>query len=143
MGELAHPVKIRAHHLLCLLGFRGLGYSPEFAETMVQVLKEFRADDMFPISVIAECDVICASCPHNEDNECRKSEDSADRIKDKDAAILKKIGLKVNSRTTPGEAWNRVKKNISVKYLSEICSRCQWVELGYCQEGLSKLINNG
>ncbi|PIU52192.1 DUF1284 domain-containing protein, partial [Candidatus Desantisbacteria bacterium CG07_land_8_20_14_0_80_39_15] len=30
-------MKIRAHHLLCVLGFQGLGYSPEFIKKMTQV----------------------------------------------------------------------------------------------------------
>ncbi len=141
MGELANPLKLRAHHLLCLLGFRGLGYSPEFAETMGRVLKEFHSNVEIPVTLVTECDLICASCPHKQEGECRKSEGAAARIKDKDSNILKKLGYRTNSRTTPAEAWRRVKKNISMEELTAMCSRCQWVELGYCQEGLANLRN--
>lgn len=139
MGELAHPVKIRGHHLLCLLGFRGLGYSPKFAETMEKVFKEFHADTTFPIVVVTECDIICDSCPHKRDNECQKKEGSALRIKSKDATILKKLRFPVGSETTSREAWRRVKERITAKDLTAMCRQCEWLGLGYCQEGLSEL----
>ena len=139
MGELAHPVKIRGHHLLCLLGFRGLGYSPEFVETMGKVFKEFHSDTTLPITVVTECDIICDSCPHKRDNTCQKKEGSAPRVKSKDATILKKLGFSAGSETTSGEAWRRVKERITAEDLTAMCRECEWLELGYCQEGLAKL----
>jgi len=139
VGKLAHPVKIRGHHLLCLLGFRGLGYSPEFVETMGKVSKEFHADGALPITVITECDVICDSCPHKIGNQCRKMEDSARRIKRKDTIILNKLGFPTGTGTTSGEAWRRVKVRITVEDLTAICRQCEWLGLGYCREGLEKL----
>jgi hypothetical protein len=139
VGELAHPLKIRGHHLLCLLGFRNRGYSPEFVAAMSQVAETFRSDSGAPIVLVTSCDVICASCPHNIDDECRKSPEAAKRIKDKDAAILRKLGFWANSRTTPEEAWAKVKEKFSPEDITAMCSSCQWLELGYCVEGLNKL----
>ena len=140
MGKLAHPLTIRGHHLLCLLGFRGRGYSPAFVESMGKVLEEFRANPDVPVILVTECDEICSSCPHMAENECRKNPDSAVRIKEKDAAILKKAGLPANKSTTPKEAWNAVKETFTPEDIAVLCSRCQWVGLGYCQEGLAKLL---
>ena len=139
MGELAHPIKIRGHHLLCLLGFRGLGYSREFVETMGKVLKEFHSNTALPITVVTECDIICGSCPHNKGGACRKREDSARRVKSKDAMLLKKLDFPANTETTSGEAWRRVKERVSAEDLAAMCRRCKWLGLGYCQEGLAKL----
>jgi hypothetical protein len=141
VGQLAHPVKIRGHHLLCLLGFRGRGYSPEFVEAMGQVLREFQTSPETPILLVAECDLICASCPHVSGNECRKSPDASKRIRDKDDAIIKKAGLRPGRQTTPQAAWQAIKENFKTQDIAALCSRCQWLELGYCQEGLEKLIN--
>lgn len=139
MGELAYPVRIRGHHLLCMLGFRGLGYSPEFVAAMHAVVKEFRANPVLPIVVVTECDLICGSCPHNKEDRCVKKADSEERIKSKDGDILGRLGFKAGTQTSAGEAWQRVKESISVEDLVEICRKCEWVGLGYCAEGLERL----
>ena len=139
MGELAHPLAIRGHHLLCLLGFRGHGYSPVFVETMRQVREVFRSEPDASVVLVTGCDVICASCPHKIDDECRKSPDAASRIKTKDAAILRKLGYRANSRTTPQKAWKKVKDTFVPEDIAALCERCQWLELGYCVDGLAKL----
>jgi hypothetical protein len=139
VGELAHPLKIRGHHLLCLLGFRNRGYSPEFVAAMKRVREVFQDNPDAPIVLVTKCDIICASCPHSSSGECRKSPDAAKQIKEKDTAILKKLGFRDNSRTTPKVAWNRVREKFEPEDITAICWRCEWLELGYCGEGLAKL----
>ncbi|MBI2852121.1 MAG: DUF1284 domain-containing protein [Chloroflexi bacterium] len=139
MGSLAHPVRIRGHHLLCMLGFRGLGYSVDFAAAMDEVVKEFRANPALAVIVVTECDVICGSCPHNKGSRCLKKEDSYERVKSKDADVLDTLGFKPETQTTVGDAWKRVKERISVEDLKEMCRKCEWLGLGYCVDGLAKL----
>ena len=139
MGELAHPVTIRGHHLLCLLGFHGRGYSPAFVAAMRRVNEDFRNKPDDPIVLVTRCDIICGSCPHVSGGECRKSPDAASRIHDKDAAILKKLGFRADSQTTPAKAWEKVKERFTPGDITAMCGRCQWLELGYCVEGLTKL----
>lgn len=139
MDELAYPLKLRAHHLLCLLGFRGLGYSPAFVEKMGQVLGELQRAPDAPITVVTECDIICSSCLHNLDGRCFKSPDADSRIKAKDKAILKTLGFRDNMQTTARDAWERVKERVTPEDLAKLCSRCQWLELSYCREGLVNL----
>lgn len=141
MGDLAHPVEIRAHHLLCLLGFRGLGYSPEFVEKMGEVAGELRSNAATPITILAECDVICGACPHNKGNKCRKKRNSAARVREKDLAVLRHLGLEVGAQMSVAQAWAIVKEKVTAKDLAkELCRRCQWRGLGYCAEGLDKLV---
>jgi hypothetical protein len=84
MGELTPPLKIRAHHLLCILGFHGLGYSQEFATKMGEVVEKLHSDSTFPITLVDECDIICASCPQNVGGKCLGEADSESKIKTRD-----------------------------------------------------------
>ncbi|MBI2830345.1 MAG: DUF1284 domain-containing protein [Chloroflexi bacterium] len=137
---MEYPVKIRGHHLLCLLGFRGLGYSPEFTEALAEIVQKLRSNTSLPITVVTECDVICVSCPHHKEDQCRKKEDSFDRkVRARDAEVLERLSFKPGERTTPQEAWQRVKMKISAAALTEMCQKCEWVGYGYCHEGLAKL----
>ena len=136
MGELAYPLEIRAHHLLCLLGFRGLGYSQEFVEKMGKVAEELRLNPTFPITILAECDVICEPCPHNKGNKCRKKRNSESRVKKKDLEVLRRLGFEVGERMPVAKAWVRIREKVTAKDLTEICRRCEWLELGSCAEGL-------
>ena len=140
MDELASPLEIRAHHLLCLLGFRGLGYSPEFVEKMGKVARELLSDATCPITVSAECDVICASCPHKKGNKCRKKADSESKVRAKDLAVLSRLGFEIGAQMAVGSVWSRIKEKLTTKDIAELCRRCQWRSLGYCAEGLEKLV---
>ncbi len=136
MGQLAPPLKIRAHHLLCMLGFRGLGYSEEFAENMGKVVAEFNSEATLPVIIVAECDVICEPCPHNRENRCVKQPDSERRVAAKDLAVLRKLGLESGTRLVAARVRQKVKESFSSRDLVEICPDCQWRELGYCAAGL-------
>ncbi len=139
MGELETPLEIRAHHLLCILGFRGLGYSQEFIVSMGKVVEELSSDSTLPITFIAECDIICASCPHNKENKCLKGADSEWRVRKQDLEVLRRLGFGVGDQVLAGEAWVRIKARLSVGDISEICQDCEWLELGHCVEGLERL----
>ncbi len=139
MGELAYPLEIRAHHLLCLLGFRGFGYSPEFVEKMGKVAKELHLNSTFPITILAECDVICISCPHNKDNKCRKKADSELKVKARDLEVLRRLGLETGTQISAGTIWTRVRERLTPEDIVEICQGCEWLELGYCAEGMEGL----
>ncbi len=139
MGELAPPLEIRAHHLLCMLGFRGLGYSQEFTVKMGKVVEELRSNSALPITVIAGCDVICASCPHNRENKCLRNADSERKAKTQDLEVLQRLGFETGAQMPVGKVWTSIKARLSVRDISEICWDCEWRELGYCAAGLERL----
>lgn len=56
-------VVLRPHHLLCVQGFRGLGYSPEFVDNMQGVVAALRQRSVL-VRIEVPPDVICDSCPH-------------------------------------------------------------------------------
>jgi hypothetical protein len=139
MGELAPPLKIRTHHLLCVLGFCGLGYSQEFISTMGKVVEKLRSNSAFPIILVAECDIICASCPHNKGNKCLKETDSESKVKTRDLEVLHRLGFEVGAQMATGKAYAKIKERLSSGDIAEICRRCEWLELGHCVEGLERL----
>jgi hypothetical protein len=139
MDELAHPLKIRSHHLLCILGFRGLGYSEEFVSNMRRVVGELRSDPTFPITLVVGCDAICVSCPHNKEGKCLRSANSEVDVPLQDLDLLKRLGLEAGSQMPAGEAWEEVRERLAPGDLAEICGDCEWLGLGYCAEGLKRL----
>ena len=140
MGEVAPALEIRAHHLLCILGFRGLGYSQEFIVKMGKVVKELDTNATFPISVIAECDVICASCPHNKGNKCLKEADSESKVKTRDLEVLQRLGFEVGAQMPAAEVWTRIREKLTLRDVAEICQCCEWLKFGHCAQGLEKLV---
>ena len=139
MDELERPLKIRSHHLLCILGFRGLGYSEEFVSNMGKVAAELRSDPGFPITLVVGCDAICVSCPHSREGKCRKKANSEVDVPIQDFELLKRLGLEAGSQMLAGAAWQEVKERLTPGDLTEICGDCEWLGLGYCAEGLERL----
>jgi hypothetical protein len=57
-------MKIRGHHLLCLLHFEGKGYSRDFIENMYKIKEALEKGKVF--FVLNSCDDICRKCPYME-----------------------------------------------------------------------------
>src|SRR5262245_55501885 len=53
-------VPIRAHNLLCLLGYRGRGYDANFIARMTAVHRQLRADPETRVQVLTSADTFCS-----------------------------------------------------------------------------------
>jgi hypothetical protein len=133
-------VRLRGHHLLCLLGFRGLGYSPEFVENMTAVHSRVFAGGC-GLEIVAGPDDICSACPRLVDGQCTAVEIS--RVGKKDAAVLALLSLRPGDRIEAREVYRRISEALTAEDLQRICRRCHWRSLGYCAEGLLELRRKG
>ncbi len=118
-------MKIRAHHLLCIQGFQGLGYSKEFVENMNNVIEFLKSSPDQKIQITADCDVLCAYCPHNIQGKCVQSSDSNKNVMQMDFDVLKTIDLDLDTTIKAIDAFQHVKKNINSVNIYKICRSCK------------------
>jgi len=132
------PIRLRAHHLLCVFGFRGLGYSAEFVANMRAVVDAFFSEQGVEVEVVTGCDDICRACPHARNGECAAPEGSEAGVRVKDRLVLSKLGLSAGRRRSSLNLASAVAGAISASDLEVICGGCQWLPAGYCREGLAR-----
>ena len=137
-------IKLRGHHLLCSIGFRGKGYSSEFVRNMAQVVGVMRSNHNVRIEVGWRHDEICASCPSLGPNGCsKKGAVSEFRVGYHDMMVIKRLGIKNGETVVWSDVMERIKQNVRPEDLSTLCRGCQWLPLGYCEEGLRQLRAKG
>ena len=119
-------IRIRAHHLLCIQGFQGKGYSAEFVENMRQKIDFLNNSQSKRIQIIDEGDDICASCPHLEENICSESSGAENRIKNMDIMTMNVLGLECGQEYLFDNILDRISEKISLSHLNKICSSCSW-----------------
>ncbi|MFP4655439.1 MAG: DUF1284 domain-containing protein [Methanohalobium sp.] len=120
------PIKIRTHHLLCIQGFQGYGYSKKFVDNMryvIDCLNSTRSQ----IELITDCDIICSLCPHNKNGICVMSHTSD--IKILDNLVLDKLDLKEHTIMSSECAFSLVNNKLcKISDVKEICENCNWKE---------------
>ncbi|GIM46852.1 hypothetical protein DNHGIG_24010 [Collibacillus ludicampi] len=128
---------LRGHHILCVHGFQGMGYSPEFVKNMTEIVEEIRNNQMnFPIQVISGLDDVCDKCPNKGDGFCKAFDD---HVKELDQRIMEHIGL------THGDLFDKAKllrltaEKVEPDDLDVLCAGCSWLSYGVCKEGIKKL----
>ena len=126
---------IRAHHLLCVLGFRGYGYSEDFIENLTKISKEVKKKSTV-IKIISQKDDVCKYCP-NSATKCKEDIEP----KSIDELVLLKLKIRSGSVLKSEAIYAKVIKNIEVNDLDNICSSCTWLEKGWCKQGLKELKN--
>ncbi|MCM3570155.1 DUF1284 domain-containing protein [Neobacillus mesonae] len=128
--------RLRGHHLFCLLGYRGMGYSEEYTKNMTrlhQTLREY--PDTF-IQLIEGPDQLCEKYPNSGEYHCEEN-----RIYDKDAAILKKLGLKIGQILTWKDIETHVREFVVPSDIQVECATCSWRSYGVCEEGIQEILD--
>lgn len=119
-------MKIRAHHLLCIQGFHGHGYNKEFTVNMSEIIEDLKLYPAQNVQLTADCDIICAYCPHNKSDICTQSPDSMERIRLMDLEVLETIGLHVNTIIKAHDVFQLINKKFKSTDVCKICAKCRW-----------------
>ena len=114
---------LRGHHLLCLKGFQGYGYSEYFTKNMTEI-NYLRKQNSTTISITNSPDDICKSCPNLKKGICENIEQN-ERIIEMDNQVLNKIDSAVEYNAT--ELFEKTDLIFNSKEsVSKICSKCIW-----------------
>jgi hypothetical protein len=120
-------MKIRAHHLLCIQGFQGHGYSAEFAENMSKVICSLKSNPQQEIEIVDECDVICKFCPHKKEEGRCKNIISNLMIKRIDRKVIKKLEIDYSTIISAESIISLTQEVFKTqKDVQGICRNCRW-----------------
>ena len=140
--EIHMPVPVRGHHFLCILTYRGLGYTPAFVSNMSQVVQRIAAGD--PIVLTAGPDAICAGlssrCRADVSHDC--SDPDLTRLDDQAAAATSAILGRDLSVAAPlgGAEITALRAAFRQGTTRAGCIDCSWKTLcdGIAAEGFSE-----
>ncbi|TYP79705.1 DUF1284 domain-containing protein [Paenibacillus methanolicus] len=124
-------ISLRGHHLLCLLGYRGMGYSAEYVKNMTNVHRRLLREPETECLIVEGPDQLCACFPADGDYHCESR-----TVGERDALIIATLGLAVGQRLAWSEILARVAASVKPEDLNRICATCPWLAYGVCQEGV-------
>lgn len=123
--------RLRGHHLLCLLGYRGMGYSEAYAENMTKLHNTLRTEPDTMVEIVFGPDDLCAHFPEGETYHCEDQ-----NVYIRDSAILERLGVKVGEV----KSWQTIEEEIAHKVVPGdiplFCETCPWRSYGVCEEGI-------
>lgn len=122
-------VRLRAHHLLCMLTYVGKGYTQSFTVNYDRVAERLNGGE--EIEIISGPDDICAPLLDDETAHCFRSS-----VKARDAQALAVASgwlgetLEIGSRITPDRALiEKLRSGFQQGHLRSACSGCEWIGL--------------
>ncbi len=123
-------VRLRAHHLLCMLTFVGEGYTPSFTRNYRRIAGRLSAGE--EILMVSGPDDICAPLLAEPDHHCLR-----DSVFDRDrraasavANLLGLPGLAQGDRITPDAAMlARMRTAFGHGAIRDGCHGCEWSNL--------------
>ena len=140
-------MRLRGHHFLCLLTFKGLGYTPFFVENMREVAA--RIDAGAPVTLHPGPDVICNALSAEDrkvcNHDCAKPETLAldEMAAEATSAILKQ------PLDSPFVLDAGMVESLRAAFLAgetrAACARCRWLEIcnGIAGEGFAGTLLKG
>ena len=116
-------VHLRPHHGVCLLNFRGKGYSDAFSQNMAAMQERLFAHPEEDICITKGADDLCAQCPNRRGAAC-----TSEHPPIFDENVLRMTGLSYGQVLT-WEDFSEATRPISLYQLEESCLDCEWLEL--------------
>ncbi len=116
-------IHLRPHHGLCLLNFRGAGYSDEFSTNMAAMQKCLFENPQEAVTITKGADDLCRRCPNRRGSAC-----SSEHPPLFDANVLQAAGLRYGQTMTWQELSARTDP-LRREHLEEMCPDCEWLSL--------------
>ena len=124
---------LRAHHLFCIQGYTGKGYSRNFVKSMDKVVNSLTPTAL--VKITEGADDICRECPHLlKDHLCNRE----NKVSLLDTSALETLKIKANSIYEYKKLLEALKNNATLKHFRETCATCSWFSYGYCERGIFK-----
>lgn len=120
-------VRLRPHHLLCMLTFAGAGYTPEFVTNFAAVVRRIGAGE--PIELIDGRDDVCAGLAASDDTHCANASIAR---RDRAALLaLAEAGLPLAMRplALDGERLAELRALFAAGTIRGACRGCEWSDL--------------
>lgn len=127
--------KLRGHHIFCLLGYRGMGYSQEYVENMTLLYQTLRDNPETWIQLVNGPDQLCEKYPNSGEYHCQDN-----TIYNMDAAILEKLRLKIGQILKWREIETNIQKYATPSDIQTVCKNCSWRSYGVCEEGMQDIL---
>lgn len=127
--------KLRGHHLFCLLGYRGMGYSEEYVENMTRLHQTLRDNPKTWIQLVEGPDQLCEKYPNSGTYHCKD-----ENIYVRDSAILEKMGLKIGQVLKWEDIELSIKNHVVPSDIQSVCETCNWRSYGVCEEGIQDIL---
>ncbi|WP_159884643.1 DUF1284 domain-containing protein [Paenibacillus puerhi] len=124
-------IRLRGHHLLCLLGYRGMGYSDEFCINMTAIYERLRVQPETEIVMIEGPDDICGHYPKDQHAHCEGAS-----VYTRDARVLDKLGMELGKPVPWSQVTAKVADHVEPGDIQVICASCPWEPYGVCKEGV-------
>jgi hypothetical protein len=119
-------VRLRPHHLLCMLTFAGEGYTPEFVANFAAIVQRIGSGE--PIELIDGSDDVCAPLEASGDTHCANA--SVGR-RDRTALLaLAEAGLPVAIRpfAVDAERLTEMRRRFAAGTVRAACRGCEWFD---------------
>ncbi len=122
-------VRLRAHHLLCVLTYVGKGYSPAFVANLDRIAARLAAGE--PVQMVAGPDDVCAPVRDDPSHHCN---DPAIRRRDRLASLA--VGRLLHQPVTPGRTLSLTPERLRLlraafvaNHIRAACAGCAWARL--------------
>jgi hypothetical protein len=121
-------IRLRAHHLLCMLTFAGDGYTPEFVANFGALVARIGAGEA--VELVDGPDDICAPLAVTDDVHC---DDPSVRRRDREALRALSIADPPLAVTRPlrldAAAIAELRAHFAAGTIRAACAGCEWSEL--------------
>lgn len=122
-------VRLRAHHLLCMLTFVGEGYTPAFTDGYRRIAARLSAGEA--IEIVSGPDDICAPLLQGKEPHCFKAS-----VIERDAAALADVAALLGEEIDLGAVLvpdarllSKLRRNFAAGDIRHACRGCEWGEL--------------